>query len=228
MQVSWSPIASWISTAATEESTPPDSRRSPCPCRPGRGSSRSARAVGGHGPVALQPRSVHEVGSSLRRRACAPPRGGTCTCRRARASSAMAKGRVLGRRRPRSPGSGDAVAVAHPDRIALADLPDALEQSAARRLDLDVGAAELAGGRPRPCRPAAAPGLLAVADAEDRHAGSNTACGARGLPASVTEAGPPEKMTPWASAARTPRRRCGRGGSRNRRRPRARGARSAG
>jgi hypothetical protein len=24
MQVSWSPIASWISTAATEESTPPD------------------------------------------------------------------------------------------------------------------------------------------------------------------------------------------------------------
>ena len=37
----------------------------------------------------------------------------------------------------------DAVAVAHPDLMALADLPDALEERA-RLLDLDIGAAELA------------------------------------------------------------------------------------
>ena len=66
---------------------------------------------------------------------------------------------------------GDAVAVAHPDRIALADLPDAVGQRRRYR-QLDLGAAELAvmAGldlaaelmRHR---------LLAVADAEHRHAG---------------------------------------------------------
>ena len=66
---------------------------------------------------------------------------------------------------------GDAVAVAHPDRIFLALHPDALEQRTVGR-HLDLGAAELAvvaafdlaaellGHR-----------LLAVADAEHRHAG---------------------------------------------------------
>ena len=39
---------------------------------------------------------------------------------------------------------GDAVAVAHPDGIALADLPDAVEQRA-RLDDVDLGAAELGG-----------------------------------------------------------------------------------
>ena len=66
---------------------------------------------------------------------------------------------------------GDAVAVAHPDRIFFAFAPDALEQRAVGH-DLDLGAAELAMVaaldfaaellRHR---------LLAVADAEHRHAG---------------------------------------------------------
>ena len=64
----------------------------------------------------------------------------------------------------------DPVAVAHPHRVALARPPHALEQRA-RRGRLDRGAAELAtvrGADPAP--QLGAHGLLAVADAEDRHA----------------------------------------------------------
>ena len=66
---------------------------------------------------------------------------------------------------------GHAVAVAHPDGIALADFPEAVEERACR-LDLDIGAAEL-GGVAALDRAAELCGhrLLAVADAEDRHAG---------------------------------------------------------
>jgi hypothetical protein len=52
-QVSWSPIASWISTAATELSTPPDRPQITGPCRPARGFRAIAGAEGRHGPVAL-------------------------------------------------------------------------------------------------------------------------------------------------------------------------------
>jgi len=67
--------------------------------------------------------------------------------------------------------SGDAIAVTHPDLVVLADLPGFLEQ-AARALHLDVGAAELAVmaaldfAAELLCHR-----LLAVADAEHRHAG---------------------------------------------------------
>ena len=82
-QVSWSPIASWISTAATAESTPPDrpqiTRPLPTWARIAAiASSRKAR----HRPVAgCRPAIVaDEVGEQpARRRACARPRGGTCT-----------------------------------------------------------------------------------------------------------------------------------------------------
>ena len=66
---------------------------------------------------------------------------------------------------------GDAVAVAHPDRIALADLPDAFGER--RRLrHLDLGAAEFAvmAGLDLAAE-LLRHGLLAVADAEHRHAG---------------------------------------------------------
>src|SRR5690606_25971375 len=66
---------------------------------------------------------------------------------------------------------GDAVAVAHPDRVLAAHLPEALVEPA-RRVDLDVGAAELA--RMPPLDLAAelqAQRLLAVADGKDGHAG---------------------------------------------------------
>ncbi len=66
---------------------------------------------------------------------------------------------------------GDAVAMAHPDVVASALLPDAVEQRAVVG-DLDGGAAELAV---MPALDGAAEllghGLLAVADAEHRHAG---------------------------------------------------------
>ena len=41
-------------------------------------------------------------------------------------------------------------------------------------------------------------GLLAVADGKKRHAAVEQDLGAIGLPSSLTEAGPPEKITPWA------------------------------
>ncbi len=65
---------------------------------------------------------------------------------------------------------GHAVAVAHPDRIAAAHFPEAIEQRAAFK-DFDVGATEF-GGVPALDRPAqlGAQGLLAVADGEDRQA----------------------------------------------------------
>ena len=66
---------------------------------------------------------------------------------------------------------GDAVAVAHPHRIFLADLPDAVGERGRRR-HFDLGAAEFAV---MAALDLAAElrrhGLLAVADAEHRHAG---------------------------------------------------------
>ena len=65
----------------------------------------------------------------------------------------------------------DPVAMAHPDLVLLARLPQPVEQ---RRLadDLDEGAAELAlVGRRDPAAQLLGHRLLAVADGEDRHAG---------------------------------------------------------
>ena len=66
---------------------------------------------------------------------------------------------------------GDAVAVAHPYRIALADLPDAVGQRGGFG-HLDLGAAEFAmmAGFDLAAE-LVRHGLLAVADAEHRHAG---------------------------------------------------------
>jgi hypothetical protein len=66
---------------------------------------------------------------------------------------------------------GDAVAVAHPDLLAVAWLPDAVEQRRLR-LDLDLGAAELAMvARLDLAAELVRHGLLAVADAQDGHVG---------------------------------------------------------
>ncbi len=66
---------------------------------------------------------------------------------------------------------GHAVAVAHPDLLAVAGLPDAVEQ-AGRGLDLDLGAAELAvmAALDRAAQ-LLGHGLLAVADAQHGHVG---------------------------------------------------------
>ena len=87
------------------------------------------------------------------------------------------------------------VAMAHPHRIAPAGFPHALEQGAAFD-DLDIGAAEF---RRMPALDLAAElfgeRLLAVADGENRHGALKISSGARGLPASGAEAGPPERIT---------------------------------
>ena len=79
----------------------------------------------------------------------------------------------------------DAVAVAHPHGVALADFPDAVEQRA-RLADLDLGAAELGGvAALDPAAELRRRRLLAVADAEDRQAGVEHPVAARaGLPSS--------------------------------------------
>ena len=69
--------------------------------------------------------------------------------------------------------------------------------------DLDLGAAELAV---MPALDLAAEllrhRLLAVADAEHRHAGlDRSPCGASGASWSSTEAGPPERITPFGCIA---------------------------
>ena len=123
---------------------------------------------------------------------------------------------------------GDAVAMAHPHRMLLAASPSALEQ-AARRLDLDIGAAEFAVMAALDlAAELRGHGHLAVADAEHRHAGvedrlrrARRACLVHGLRA----AGEDHRLS--ASSPRRRLRPSGTARSRNRRPPRARGARSA-
>ena len=89
-----------------------------------------------------------------------------------------------------------AVAVAHPHLVLLSDLPQPVEQGRGRG-DVDEGSAELllVGGHDLAAE-LLVKRLLAIADAEQGTPLSNMTCGARGLSVAVTEAGPPEKMTP--------------------------------
>ena len=95
-QVSCSPIASWISTAATALSTPPDRPQITLPAADlGADFGDLGLAELGHRPVAGEAADVaHEVGDQLaRRRACGPPRGGTgCRSTCALSSAITAKG----------------------------------------------------------------------------------------------------------------------------------------
>ena len=136
-QVSWSPIASWISTAATDESTPPESPQItlPVPTCAWIFATCSARSAAMR-PVALHAGDLlHEVGQQLRAigrvHHFGVEHGGVVA---ALLVDRDGEGRVLGRaddleafRQLR-----DAVAMAHPDGIALADFPEALEQRARR------------------------------------------------------------------------------------------------
>ena len=84
---------------------------------------------------------------------------------------------------------GDLVTVAHPHvetehAIVVHVVFDAVEQPGLAH-QIDAGIAELAHVRAlHLAAELLGHGLHAVADAEQRHAQSNTACGARGLPAS--------------------------------------------
>ena len=98
---------------------------------------------------------------------------------------------------------GDPVAMAHPDRIALPDLPDAVGER--RRYDqLDLGAAEFAvmAGLDLAAE-LMRHGLLAVADAEHRQAGLVDRHRGERASLSSTEAGPPERMMPFGFISRS-------------------------
>ncbi len=161
-------------------------------------------------------RRVHHLGMELH--AVEPAR--IVGDRRERRAGRDADGAEAGRQ-PR-----DAVAMAHPHRRPLADLEHAVEQ---RRLvdDLKLGAAELAG---MPAFDHAAErrhhGLLAVADAEHRHAGIEQTRGAARR-AGLVHAGRPAGEDDGARPLLGERglRPCRTARSRNRRPPRARAAR---
>ena len=123
---------------------------------------------------------------------------------------------------------GHPVAVAHPDRIFLALLPDAVEQLGIFR-DLDLGAAELAV---MPALDLAAEllrhRLLAVADAEHRHAGLvDRLRRERRILVEHRGRARPRGSRRAAASRRRRRPHSGTARSRNRPPPRARAARSA-
>ena len=163
-------------TAATAESTPPESPQITLP-RPTWRADLLDRllAEGAHGPVAGQPCDLaDEIANEL---------GAVGRVHHFRVEHQPVifsllvlndgERRVGGRARHRKARRhfGDAVAMAHPDRMLFADAPGGVEQLA-RRFHLDIGAAEFAvmaaldlaaelGGH----------GHLAVADAEHGNAG---------------------------------------------------------
>ena len=97
----------------------------------------------------------------------------------------------------------DPVAVAHPHLMRFPG-PDALEQRAVLR-DLRDRRGRTRGGRPAFDLAAelGAHGLLAVADAEHRNAGLEyRIVGARGLPMSTVECGPPDRITAFGPMRR--------------------------
>jgi hypothetical protein len=131
--------------------------------------------VGGHGPVALQPGdAVDEVGQQLgavgRVDDLRVEHGGVIF---AALVGGDGKGRV-GRGADHLEAVrqfGDAVAVAHPDRVFRALGPEPVEERAFLE-DLDIGAAEFAvmAALDRAAK-LVAERLLAIADGKDRHAG---------------------------------------------------------
>ncbi len=205
-QVSCSPIASWISTAATAESTPPD--RPQITSRPlptwARIFSIASSREGAHGPVAL-----------AGRRCCARSCGsvfapsGVCTDLGVELHR-VEFARVVGdhrdrraRRRRRRRGSPSAVRVTRsPWLIHTGYLPPfshTPSNSAQGRQSPRCWRGRIRGdGRPRPCRRDDAPSPArrsrcrapAAPAVEDRRA----APAARRR--SSTEAGPPERITP--------------------------------
>ena len=160
MQVSWSPIASWISTAATDESTPPDR---PQMTRPLPTSARMRAISVARKPAIVQsPLRPATLKRKLREERRAVRRVHHLRMEHRCVIAALLVrcdriGRVLRHRiDPEALGQArHAVAMAHPNRVAPTRSPHPVEQCA-RLEDLDVGPPELrrvAG--PRPCRRAA-------------------------------------------------------------------------
>ena len=154
---------------------------------------------GGHGPVAFKARDLEqEIGDELRAVGRVNDLGMEhCRVVAARFVGGDGVGRVLrhcidaeafGQ-------TGHAIAVAHPHRVAAARSPHAVEQGA-RREDLDIRPAEFRGvpGLHLAAK-LLAQGLLAVADGRIGTPLVKISTGACGLPASGTDAGPPDRIT---------------------------------
>ena len=130
-QVSWSPIASWISTAATAESTPPDRPQMTRPAPDLRADALDRLvAEGRHGPVAAAADDVaHEVADQQRAvRRVDDLRVELHAVEAPRLVGDDREGRVR-RHRQRSKPSGSLVTRSPwliQTGMALADLPDAL------------------------------------------------------------------------------------------------------
>ena len=200
-QVSWSPIASWISTAATAESTPPERPQITLPLADLRADLGDRLVLEG-APWSSRRRSPATSRTKLRSsvravRACAPPRGGTAPRRSA-----------APRRRSAANGAFCEVATTGKPGGSLVTRSPWLIQTGyfcpRCQTPSNSGQSAVTSTSARPNSrwwpPSTLPpswwrhGLLAVADAEDRHAGGIESGGGSGAPRSITEAGPPERM----------------------------------
>ena len=146
------------------------------------------------------------------RSSCAPC--GVCTtsgwnCTRVEAARLVGDHRE-GRVRRRSPSVSkpvrqprDPVAVAHPDRIVLAHVPDALEQRALGQRSRPRRGRTRRDGRPRPRRRAAPPWSAGRSRCRAPARRRRRIPAARAGEASVvTDAGPPERITPLGFISR--------------------------
>ena len=203
MQVSWSPIASCSSAAATAEI---DAARQAADHaaarRPGRGSARSPR----RGTPPSSSRREQPQTRCVKLRSSRPPCG-VCTTSGWNSDAVEPAlvvgdrgiGRALARRHRAKAGRQriDLVAVAHPHLLARARRPQPLEQAALAG-DVDKGAAEFLMVAERdPAAELGAHRLHAVADRRAPARRAGTRCRARAASsARVTEAGPPDRMMP--------------------------------
>ena len=200
-QVSWSPIASWISTAATAESTPPDRPQMTRPLPTWRliASRASARKAAIVQSLFIPATLWTKLRISLR----AVGRVDDLGMEHQAVVAALlvgdeGEGRVLGSRDAGETGrqAGDAVAVAHPHDVALAGLPHAVEQRARRRRPPLRRGRTRGGGRFRPRRRAARPWSSGRSRCRAPARRLRRSPAARAAtPSSGTEAGPPDRIT---------------------------------
>jgi hypothetical protein len=175
MQVSWSPIASCISTAATE-AVDAAGQAADHPALADLGADAGDRLRRGRRPWSSRRAAaiVGEVAQEIARRAgCAPPRDGTARRRICGASSAMAaKGAPSRWRPPRKPGGMAVTRSPWLIHTCSRRRPRPGRRTGRRLFRSRYRRGRIrGGGRPRPLPPSCcAHGLLAVADAQHRHA----------------------------------------------------------
>ncbi len=175
-------------------------------CRPGRGcaaiaSSRKAAMVqSGFTPAIRDAGSCRSAG---RRRACGRPRGGTSDRRSVALVGDDRVGRVLGGADDAKPlrQARDAVAVAHPDGMAVALGPQARRSAGSRPRPRHRRGRTRGDARPRRPRRAHAPWPAGRSRCRAPGARPRRCGAASGVPSSGMEAGPPERITALGASA---------------------------